>query len=408
MKRSFWIFVLLICSLQSFAQGFSSADVKDPKKDCASCYVANPDGILSSATVQRLNAQLDSLHKATTAQVAVVAVLADESTSARDLSMELFDKWKIGEKGSDNGLLVLLCVNSRDVFLRTGYGLEGALPDAALTRIFNEKMAPHFRRGDWNEGISEGVDAAVGILYEEYATNGFAKKEPISYAPFIYAYSIVCLVYLFLAILVLELRISKLPSGHKTERISVLRKQSLPWLVCSIVFLFSMPLFVIWVYFIRPYAIRTKALRCTCGGKMRRLSESEEDEYLSAARQLEETLGSRDYDVWKCGKCNSVVVYAYDKVFSGYSECPNCKAKTYKRQYDTVVYPATTLREGLAKTVYECKNCGHRGEKLTAIPKKPPVVVVGGIGGSGSGGGLPGGGSWGGGMSGGGGGGGRF
>lgn len=399
---------MLVWSVQSFAQGFSSDDVRDPKRDCASCYVANPDGILSSVTVQRLNAQLDSLYRATTAQVAVVAVLADEQTSARDLSMELFDKWKIGEKGSDNGLLILLCVNSRDVFLRTGYGLEGALPDAALTRIFNEKMAPHFRQGDWDKGISEGVDAAVEVLYEEYAENGFAKKEPIDYTIYIYPYLLACLAYLLLAVLVLEFRISKIPSGHKTERISALRRKSIPWLVCSLVFLPAMPLLALWVYGIRPHSIRTKALRCTCGGKMRRLSESEEDEYLSTVRQLEETLGSRDYDVWKCKKCNSVVVYAYDKALSGYSQCPNCKAKTYKKQYDTVVYPATTLREGLAKTVYECKHCGHRGEKLTAIPKKPPVVVVGGIGGSGSGGGFPGGGSWGGGMSGGGGGGGRF
>lgn len=170
------------------AQGISAKDIQDPKKVCATCYVSNPDGILTKEAVEKINEKLEALFRKTTAQVAVVAIKGDETTSARDLSMELFDLWKPGGKGKDNGLIIVLCVESRDVFLRTGYGLEGALPDAATTRIFNRDMAPYFKKGEWDKGLSAGVDAVCDKLYAEYEDNGFAQKEPVDLMPYVQTY----------------------------------------------------------------------------------------------------------------------------------------------------------------------------------------------------------------------------
>jgi len=167
-------------------------------------------------------------------------------------------------------------------------------------------------------------------------------------------------------------------------------------------------LLALWVYRIKSPRIRKAKIKCDCGNMMKRLSENEEDEYLDTVKQLEEKIGSVDYDVWLCSKCHNTMVFQYDKALSKYETCPSCSAKTYTKKYDTVIRPATSLRDGLMKTVYKCENCGYSSEKTSVIPKKPPVIVTGGFGGGGNSGGFSGGGSWGGGFSGGGGGGGKF
>ncbi len=408
MKKGFWILCLVFLSLQTAVWGFSFKDVVNPKSICADCYVSNADGILTKQTEERLNRQLEELYRKTTAQVAIVAVAGEATTSARDLSMQLFDSWKVGEKGADNGLIILLCVNSRDVFLRTGYGLEGALSDAAVTRIFSEQMVPYFRQGDWDKGMMAAADEVCRILYKEYAENGFAKPEPIDYTPYIYAYFALCVAFLAAAVVAVSSKVSKISAIYKADRISALKHHSLVWVVLGIVFLPADLLLLFWIYGIKQRGIRKQKIKCECGTLMSCLPETQEDDYLNTARQLEERLGSRDYDVWLCRKCHSTKVFGYDKAFSQYDKCPHCGAKTYIKKYDTVVRPASTLREGVMKSVYECANCHRGGEKLTSIPKKPPVVIVGGVPGGGSGGGFSSGGSWGGGFSGGGGGGGRF
>lgn len=390
------------------AQNISAKDIKDPKTLCAACYVSNPDGILTEAAVETINKKLEALFQKTTAQVAVVAIKGDESTSARDLSMELFDLWKPGSKGKDNGLIILLCVEARDVFLRTGYGLEGALPDAATTRIFNSNMAPYFKKGEWDKGLMAGVDAVCDKLYAEYEDNGFAQKEPVDPTPYMQTYILLCTAYLLIAIFAINSKVSKIDACNKKERISVLKKSSTLWLILGIFFMPALLLLALWVYRIKSPRIRKAKIKCDCGNMMKRLSENEEDEYLDTVKQLEEKIGSVNYDVWLCSKCHNTMVFQYDKALSKYETCPSCSAKTYTKKYDTVIRPATSLRDGLMKTVYKCENCGYSGEKTSVIPKKPPVIVTGGFGGGGNSGGFSGGGSWGGGFSGGGGGGGKF
>ncbi len=391
MKRGIWIFLLTVLSLQITAQDLVIDDIVNPKSICPNCYVSNADGILSKQVEQELNQQLDELYRRTTAQVAVVAINGDKNTSARDLSMQLFDKWKVGEKGADNGLIILLCVNARDVFLRTGYGLEGALSDATTTMIFQEKMSPYFKQGNWDLGIMTGVDEVCKIIYEEFDGKGFEKPEPIDYSTYIYTFFVLCIAYTVIAIIMIERKVSQIPSRNKIERINTIKQSSLLWLIGGIILFPSVLLLALWVYVIRIRTIRYAKIKCGCKSLMRRLSEKEEDDYLDTAKQLEEQLGSRDYDVWLCPSCNSTRVFAYDKTFSQYEKCPSCGTKAYRKKYDSVVRPSTTLSEGVMRTVYECEHCRYRGEKLTNIPKKPPVVIVGGIPGGGSGGGFSGG-----------------
>lgn len=401
--------LLILCivpAIDTKAQEITAKDIVNPKKICSVCHVSDQDDLLDNETENEINNLLSRLQKSTTAEVAVVVINGTDRTSARDLSMKLFDLWGVGKKGSDNGLIILLCVESREIFMRTGYGLEGALPDALATEICNERMAPYFKQGEWGKGLLTGVEIVCGVLYEEYQQNGYAEHENFEWAPLLLVYLNLCVIFFVATVIFINMKAAKVDPNNKLEKINVVKKSSVVWFCVGILFLPALFLLLIWVYKWKIARIRKHKIVCHCGSEMELLSETQEDSFLDAIKQLEEKIGSRDYDVWLCKKCKNTIIYPYDKIFSGYDKCPSCGAKTYKKKYDSVVREPSVNHDGLVKTVFECKNCKYRDEKTKVLPKTPPVIISGGIGGNRGGGNFPG--SWGGGFSGGGGGGGRF
>ena len=408
--RKLVLFLLFVCCFSfNSAFAFSVDEINNPKTSCAECYVANQDLILSENTVNSLNQLLNDLNKKTGIEIAVVAIEGDETTSARELSMELFDKWKIGKKGKDNGIIVMLTKTSREVFIRTGYGVEGVLTDALSTRIVNKYMIPYFKQGKWDEGFLAGVSQIVSLLDKDYV-NDSKKEENKTKNYFIYSlfYLIVSLIYFVLALIVIYKQYSHIDNNYKLEKIKALKQKSLPWLIIGIVFLPALLLLLIWVNGIAMKRIKRAKVKCSCGKGMRLLSEKEEDAYLSRKAQIEEEIGSKNYDVWLCESCGNTVIYPYDKILTSYSDCPSCRAKACYKQSEKVLKYPTSFRNGIMRKTYRCKNCNHISHIDSEIPRSGGVIV-GGMGhGSGFGGGFSGGGSWGGGFSGGGGGGGRF
>ena len=170
--RKLILFLLFVCCCQfNNVFAFSIEQIVNPKTSCANCYVANQDAILSSSATDSLNQILHTLNQKTGIEIAVVAIEGEQTTSAREVSMELFDAWKVGKKGEDNGIIVILTKKSRDVFIRTGYGVEGYLTDALSTRIVNNYMIPYFKKGQWDEGFLSGVSQIVRTLEKSYENN---------------------------------------------------------------------------------------------------------------------------------------------------------------------------------------------------------------------------------------------
>ncbi len=146
-------------------------------------------------------------------------------------------------------------------------------------------------------------------------------------------------------------------------------------------------------------SIRTNPRTCkNCGGKMIRLDEVAEDEYLSKESQFEENLKSIDYDVWKCSGCGQVSLEAYINEKTKFSECPKCKTYAFYTASSTTKVSATTSHSGTMEVVKECKFCNHRKIDTESIP----MIVVSDSSSSSSSSSSSGG-SWGGGSSGGGG-----
>ena len=136
---------------------------------------------------------------------------------------------------------------------------------------------------------------------------------------------------------------------------------------------------------------------------MTRLGEQQDDARLASAERVEEQVGSVDYDVWTCARCDAVSVKPYTRWFSGYERCRRCRRLTLKTTERTL-RPATTSSEGLVEVTSRCANCGAHQMRRIETPRitESSGSSFGGGGGGGSSGGG-GGSSFGGGSAGGGG-----
>lgn len=155
---------LSVCPAWAAAKVYGVGDVPNTRLADAGSHVSDPDGILSAATVSRVNQILASLQSATSVDVFVVAIPSIGSDTPEDFAVRLFQRWGIGKKGDDNGLLILLVTEDRYIRFEVGYGLEGTLTDAISKRIQVQRMNPYFANGDWDGGIIAGVEAVDELL----------------------------------------------------------------------------------------------------------------------------------------------------------------------------------------------------------------------------------------------------
>ena len=169
--------LLLVCPLIRAIE-YTVDKVPNVHLDDGRRFVSNPDGILSAETVNTLDQMLFSLQEANTSEVAVVALQSIGEKDIDDFATDLFTRWGIG-KQNDNGLLVLLVLDQRRMTFRTGYGIEGILPDAICKRIQTQYVIPQFKQGDYNKGILDGMNVITRILTTPEAVNiphGFPRR----------------------------------------------------------------------------------------------------------------------------------------------------------------------------------------------------------------------------------------
>lgn len=184
-------------------------------------YFNDYAGVVPAADAQRLNEKLASFAKQTSTQVVVAVFDTLPSPSLEDFTVRAAQSWRVGRKDWDNGAVFFVFVKDRKMRIETGYGLEGALPDALAHRILDERVVPHFRQGDWAGGLEAGID---GILE---ATRGEYKAPPQRAARGLSPVTLI--VVLFLAVLVIWLGSQgarQMPGGYTYTRRGSLRDRS--------------------------------------------------------------------------------------------------------------------------------------------------------------------------------------
>jgi uncharacterized protein len=120
--------------------------------------------ILSETTRQSLTVSLKEHEDHTSNQIAILTVPTINGESIEEYAVEVFDAWKLGQKGMDNGILMVVVPNDRRMRIEVGYGLEATLTDAMAGRIIQFAITPKFKNGDYDGGITDGVRAVIDVL----------------------------------------------------------------------------------------------------------------------------------------------------------------------------------------------------------------------------------------------------
>lgn len=148
--RAFFVAIFICFSLALAGSSFGVIPIPDIPKN----YVVDLAGIIDGDVQRRLNEYLKELEQKTTAQVIVLTILSLEGHSLEEFSIETAHRrWKLGQKGKDNGVLILVALKERKYRFEIGYGLEGILPDSLVGGIGREYLVPYFKKGDYSNGI---------------------------------------------------------------------------------------------------------------------------------------------------------------------------------------------------------------------------------------------------------------
>src|SRR5690242_925558 len=129
--------------------------------------VTDLTGTLSPSEVAQLQGKLADFEARKGSQIAVLIVPTTQPETIEQYSIRVVDAWKLGRKGIDDGVLLLVAKQDRTVRVEVGYGLEGVLPDAVAKRITDEIIVPEFRQGRFAAGINAGVDQIIGVVEGE-------------------------------------------------------------------------------------------------------------------------------------------------------------------------------------------------------------------------------------------------
>ena len=139
---------------------------------CPPAPVVDLAGIIDDSVKTKLNRYMRELEQKTTAQVAILTIKSLEGQSLEDLSITIaHDKWKLGQKGKDNGVLMMVALKDKKYRIEVGYGLEGILPDSLVGGIGRQYLVPYFKKGDY----SNGIYAAALVIANEIANDAGVK-----------------------------------------------------------------------------------------------------------------------------------------------------------------------------------------------------------------------------------------
>ena len=166
MKRS--ITAILFCltlSLITWAQTVYTPDnLPNVHLQDKTRYTTDPEKILTSEARNSIDRMLYQLEQKTGIQSVVAVVPSIGEEDCFDFCHQLLNKWGVGQKGKDNGLIILLVTDQRCIQFYTGYGLEGPLPDAICKRIQTRDMIPYLKDERWSEGMEAGIRATCAHL----------------------------------------------------------------------------------------------------------------------------------------------------------------------------------------------------------------------------------------------------
>jgi uncharacterized protein len=154
----------LLAAALLFPPAYAAAEIAVPP---LKARVTDLTATLTSDQRAALEQKLAALEARKGSQVAVLLVPTTQPETVEQYAIRVFDQWKLGRKGTDDGVLLLVAKNDRKLRIEVGYGLEGAIPDAIARRVVDEDIVPLFKQGNFYGGISAGTDRVSKLIEGE-------------------------------------------------------------------------------------------------------------------------------------------------------------------------------------------------------------------------------------------------
>jgi uncharacterized protein len=168
--------VIIIFVIWLLAPFISSAEEEPP---LLRQRVTDLTNTLTSNQIYSLESTLREYEDSTTNQIAVLLVGSVTGGSIEEFAVRVFEKNRLGQRGKDNGVLLLIAKDDRAIRIEVGYGLEGVLTDAVASRIIQRQIIPKFREGNYFEGIQAGVGAIILAIGGEYEATTKGDEAPV-------------------------------------------------------------------------------------------------------------------------------------------------------------------------------------------------------------------------------------
>jgi uncharacterized protein len=207
--------LFLIIGLQAMAQGDFPVPMDPPR--LVNDYVS----VLSEQEFQNLEYKLEKYQDTTSNEIAIVIIRSTGPYDIGQYAAELGEKWGVGKGGKDNGILILAAIEDRNVNISTGYGLEGAVTDAASRRIIQNYIIPNFRTEDYYAGLDEATSIIIGLAAGEFSADQISGRSSGTKTTSIFSYLIPLIFFGFISFMRYR-RMARNHYGHSAGFWSIL------------------------------------------------------------------------------------------------------------------------------------------------------------------------------------------
>ena len=164
-----FIIIACLCVQSAFLFALDVPSLNGPVNDYAH--------ILTASETKELNAYLYSIDRQSDLQIAVLTIPSLEGESLEDYSIRVAEKWQIGQKGKDSGVILIIAAQDRKLRIEVGYGLEDRITDAQSSRIIRSVIAPQFKRQEYGKGVLLGIKSLAGLALQDESLINEAVKE---------------------------------------------------------------------------------------------------------------------------------------------------------------------------------------------------------------------------------------
>lgn len=176
-SKNIVIVILLMLAGVVFGQRYDLPVPKTPEN-----WVNDYANVFNDVEEQRLNQKLNSFQYRSSTQIFIISISENNGYPVSRLAPEIGELWGVGQQGKDNGLIILMDMGARDVFISTGYGVEEYVTDVSAGIIVRNEIVPNFKEGNFYGGIDQATDVLIDLLEGKFTQDEYVEQTASSSA----------------------------------------------------------------------------------------------------------------------------------------------------------------------------------------------------------------------------------